>query len=378
MSLPPLWIEFDHDRISLEEIKRGTTSLTTSKFKKTALDFCHDWLNGKESFELQTSGSTGTPKKIIVTRSQLIASATLSAAVLGLQKNFTALVGLDISYIAGVMMMVRALEVGMNMIMVEPTSNPLEKIDAGRTVDFTALVPLQLETILKSPHKEKLNDIKIALVGGAALHPSTIKTLEKIPCRFFATYGMTETLSHIALQQLNGINRQDYFEALPGITLDQDERGCLVIHAPHIHQHAIITNDLVALISPTQFRWLGRIDHVINTGGVKVIPEKIEVSIAMVLDVLKISSRFFVAGLPDQLLGQAVTLIMEGPPLSIQEEELLQEKLKELPDRFERPKSIRYVSGFINTDTGKINKLKTIKLLEASNSFPTSSIAEEG
>ncbi len=365
MSMEDLWITFDHDRLSLEEIKKGNYQSSTNSPQKSALDFCFDWLNGKERFELQTSGSTGVPKLIEVTRHQLTASAALTASTLGLQRNETALVCLDTRYIAGVMMMVRSLEVGMNMIIVTPASNPLEKIEEETRIDFTAIVPLQLETILKSPQKEKLNQIKIALIGGAAINTTTIRHLSTMPCRFYATYGMTETLSHVALQKLNGDDAQNVFRALPGIILSKDKRGCLVIGASHISESPIVTNDLVEFTAPGQFQYLGRIDNLINTGGVKVIPEKIEASVGLILDEMGISTRFFIAPLPDDLFGASVNLFIEGVPFPAQTEDRIQEKLKAALDKYERPKSIRYVSTFINTDTGKINKLKTIASIQA-------------
>lgn len=360
-----LWIKFDKHQFSLREIKNGVYPDSLPHFGKSSLDFCHEWLNGKETFILQTSGSTGMPKKISVTRNQLKASARLTAEAIRIQKNDTSLICLDTRYIAGIMMIVRSLETGMNMIIVEPSSNPLEKVEEDDTIDFTALVPLQLETILKSPQREKLNKIKNVLIGGAAINPKTIKELEGLTCSLFATYGMTETLSHIALQKLNGINAQNFFQVLPGITITQDERGCLVINAPHISNDLIVTNDLVELPASSRFRWLGRIDTIINTGGVKVIPEKIEAAISVLLDELKISNRFFVAALPDVLLGESVNLFVEGSPFPTQTEEMIQHKFREALNRFETPKSIRYVSGFINTETGKINKIKTIALIKS-------------
>ncbi len=273
------WIKFERNQIAISDIQSGIFSYANN-VDHPALQFCEKWLSGQESFTLQTSGSTGTPKQINVTRDQLKSSAHLTAKAIGLQKNDTSLICLDTRYIAGIMMIVRSLETSMNMIIVEPSSNPLEKVEEDDTIDFTALVPLQLETILKSPQREKLNKIKNTLIGGAALNPKTIKELEGLPCSFFATYGMTETLSHIALQKLNGKNAQDFFEVLPGITITKDERGCLVINAPHISVDPVITNDLVELFGSSQFRWLGRVDTIINTGGVKVIPEKIEATIS--------------------------------------------------------------------------------------------------
>lgn len=354
------WIKFGRNQIHQNEIVSELAQHRCKDFEKSALIFCHDWLNGKDSFTLQTSGSTGTPKQITATRNQLKASARITTEALGLKKNGTSLICLDTRYIGGIMMIVRSLEVGMNIILVEPSSNPLEEIDENTSIDFTALVPLQLETILKSPQKDKLNQISVALIGGAALNRKTVHDIQSFSCNFYATYGMTETLSHIALQKLNGVKAQDYFQILSGIAISKDERECLTIHAPHLSNEDIVTNDLVDLITPKQFRWLGRIDHVINTGGVKVIPEKVEESIGVIFNELKIPNRSFIAALPDPLLGQSVTLFIEGESFPQEIEELLKGKINQLVSRFERPKSIQYVLNFVNTDTGKINKLKTI------------------
>ncbi len=358
------WIRIDTHLFSLSEIRAGIYPDSLSDFQKTSLNFCTEWLNGKETFTLQTSGSTGTPKKISVTRHQLKASAQLTISALALKKNDISLVCLDTRYIAGVMMIVRSFEAEMNMILSDPSSNPLQKLEENTSIDFTAFVPLQLETILKSPVSKKLNQIKIALIGGATLNSKTVKDIEGMKCSFYATYGMTETLSHIALQKLNGKDAQDYFEVLPGITLSKDERGCLIIQAPHLNNEPIITNDLVEFITSSQFLWLGRADNIINTGGVKVIPEKIEASINLLFEELNISNRFFFAALPDNLLGQSVNLFIEGNRFEPQTEEFIHEKMNQSLSKFERPKSIRYVLKFVSTDTGKINKNKTLELIQ--------------
>lgn len=359
------WIKFDQNKIQLNQVNSEISNPIYTEFQKLILKFCWEWMNGLELITLQTSGSTGVPKIITVTRDQLRASAHLTAAAIGLCKNDTSLICLNTQYIAGIMMVVRSLEVGMNMIIVEPTSNPLEKISPTDRIDFAAMVPIQIHTIVKSAQKVRLNEFKMVLVGGAALGNSTIRELQNMACQFYATYGMTETISHIALQKLNGENRQPYFEALPGISLSKDERDCLVIYAVHISDKPIITNDLIEFVTPTKFRWLGRADHVINTGGVKVIPEKIESIIEVIFSEMNLTNRFFVAGLTDELLGKSVTLFIEGKEWSKETEALIQQKLKSSLTRYERPKSIRYVPQFTETETGKINQLQTVALINS-------------
>ncbi len=347
----------DEVTYSLPDIQHGNFH-QTKNFETSVLSFCKDWLNGRDNFSLQTSGTTGTPKKILITREQLRASAKLTVDYLGLQKEYNALICLDTNYIAGIMMLVRSLESGMNMYVTEPTANPFDSIPSTIKVDFAALVPYQVQAILKSENKQRFNE-GIFLIGGAPLSKKTIGELQSFSGKFYATYGMTETLSHIALQRLNGKNPENYFKALSGITIQTDERGCLVIRAPHINPNPVVTNDLVELIDHDKFIWLGRVDNIINSGGIKIIPEKIEAVVELVFGELKLENRFFIAGLPNAELGQSVSLIIEGNLSEIQEQRAV-ELMKKKLSRYEVPKSIRYTPVFTQTDTGKINKLKTL------------------
>ncbi len=353
------WLILNGTTYALSDIKQRKFSLLP---KNSVLEFCYDWLNEKNEFILQTSGSTGIPKTISASRSQLKASAQRTISFLQLTEGCTSLICLDTRYIAGIMMLIRSMEAGMNMYVIEPSANPFEKIPNDLVIDFTALVPYQLDTVLRSVHKIKLDKIKIVLIGGAPLSGQLKKELKSFSGAFYATYGMTETLSHVALQKLNGENPQESFRLLPGISGHVDQRGCLVISAPHISPTHIVTNDLVEFISTDQFTWLGRIDHVINSGGVKVIPEKIESVIAVLMNEMKLSNRFFVAGLPDPSLGEMITLIIEGDKPHHNNEKIILQRLKGELGKFEVPKSIRYVSKFMQTDTGKINKSKTLEL----------------
>jgi o-succinylbenzoate---CoA ligase len=355
------WIILNGLTYTLSEIQQGQFKTNA---ENSALRFCHNWLNGENEFTLQTSGSTGKPKTINVTRDQLKASAELTNSFLKLQRGYTSLICLDTRYIAGIMMLVRSMEAGMNMYIVEATANPLEKIPTDVTLDFMALVPYQLETILGSPHRNELDKIKIALIGGAPLANEIRNDLKSFTCTFYATYGMTETLSHIALQKLNGENTQDFFQTLNNISIQVDQRGCLLINAPHLGSDSIVTNDLVELISENQFRWLGRFDNVINSGGVKVIPEKIESAITPLMSELNLENKFFISGIPDRILGEAVILIVEGEITNTSIEKILLQRMKETLGKYEVPKSIRYVSKFIQTDTGKVNKPKTLEIIK--------------
>ena len=347
------WLLENDKRYTFDEIKNGVAE------KSSAIRFCEQWLNGQTEFTLQTSGSTGTPKQIHVTREQLKTSARITAEYLSLKPKQTALVCLEISFVAGLMMLVRAMETGMNIIVTSPEANPLQSLNTELQIDFAAFVPYQVESILKSPQRERLNEIRIVIIGGAPLSEQTREALQPFTNTMYATYGMTETLTHIALQKINGL-AENTFQILPGFEIDRDERGCLIVKAAHLGHEPIITNDLVEFVSKNKFRWLGRIDSVINSGGVKIIPEQVESAIARVFENIKIRNRFFITGLPHPQFGESVVLVVEGKLLP-EINELLLKELDQTLSRYENPKSIYQVEQFIYTQSGKINRVKTIE-----------------
>lgn len=348
------WLQENGKRYTFDELKTGVAE------SSSAIRFCNAWLNGHADFILQTSGSTGSQKKIAATREQLKVSARITAAYLKLEPEQTALVCLDVSFVAGLMMLVRAMEVGMNIIVTHPEANPLQSLDPAINIDFAAFVPYQIEAILKSPQREKLDAITNVIIGGAPLSEQIKVDLQSFTNNVYATYGMTETLTHIALQKINGDDKT--FQVLPGFDVGTDERGCLTVKANHLGNEVIITNDLVELISKNQFRWLGRIDGVINSGGVKIIPEKVEAVVATIFNKLNLPNRFFIAGLPNAQLGEAVTLVVEGM-LTKEQTELLVHTLSKTLSRYENPKAIYCLEKFVYTNSGKINRPETILLV---------------
>lgn len=339
--------------VKLTDIVSGS-SKGESEFEKETLSFIKKWLNGDEAFTLTTSGSTGAPKEITLARRQLLQSAQRTIQALGLSSNNTALVCLDTKYIAGKMMLVRALEANMKIIAIEPVSDPLQKLSDNYKPNFAAFVPLQLETIINNPVSlQKLNSLKTIILGGAAASESLKAKIKTLQPAVYATYGMTETVSHIALQKLNGADAQDYFETLPDIKIKTDERDCLVIELSGFRE-PIITNDLVKIINDHQFKILGRYDNIINSGGIKLVPETIEKKIEQLLT----GQSFFVTGIPDERLGQKLVLLIEGS-----EQQALPEAFKIALSAYEVPKEIFYLTAFIRTETGKINRSKTLELL---------------
>jgi O-succinylbenzoic acid--CoA ligase len=358
-----LWL--NGNTYSFDELKQKEYQ-TENPFEIKTLDFCHDWLSGKTEFQIQTSGSTGNPKIISFTRSQLQASAKLTEEALQLKAGYNALVCLDTKYIAGQMMLVRSVVTGMNIFAVEPTANPFASLPKEIKIDFTALVPYQVQTILEAEENVRFNELKTVIIGGAALSIATQQALQEFSCEFYATYGMTETISHIALQKLKG-NKQNNFIPLPSIEIEKDERGCLLIKAPHISKNAIITNDLVDINSDQSFHVSGRWDNIINSGGVKISPEKVEAKISEVLHKHKIHAPFFIDALPDEKLGQQIILVVESKPWLPAVKNKLMTEIKKEVDKFENPKEIYFANEFVRTETGKIKRTETLRKIVQGN-----------
>lgn len=336
-----------------------------SAFEEHTFSFIRDWFSEKNNFPISTSGSTGAPKEIPVTREQMITSALQTQQALKLKKNSSCLVCIDTKYIGGRMMLVRAFTVGMSIVAVDPCASPLQKIPINLCVNFAAFVPYQVQSILGSKHPHLLDGVDNAIIGGAPLDHETISRLDAYHCCCYATYGMTETISHIALRKLNGRDKQNYFETLPGISVSADERNCLTINASYLSQ-TVVTNDMVELVAKDKFVWLGRWDNVINTGGVKVNPEKIETAVGQWLHENGFHPNFFVHGIEDKLLGSKIVLLIEEKS---EEKFNIAEKLSELSSKlhaYEIPKVVITVPSFIMTENGKINRLQTIQTLNGS------------
>jgi O-succinylbenzoic acid--CoA ligase len=259
------------------------------------------------------------------------------------------------------MMLVRALVLGWHLDVVSSKLNPLENLD--KTYDFSAMVPLQLEHSLV-----KINQIKKIIVGGGVVSSQLQEKLQGIQSIVYATYGMTETVSHIALKQLNhwtpivGLaSLASFYQLLPHVRIYKDTRNCLVIDAPKVAEEIIFTNDIVEVISDKHFEWLGRFDNVINSGGVKLHPERIEEKLSNIID-----QRFFVAGIPDAQLGEKLLLIIECQSENrLKLQQFIAKKIQHLDrlSKYEKPKEILFVSTFVTTETKKIQRNKTLDLL---------------
>ena len=350
-------------RVSVSEIISETeTAPNLTAYEWLAWRFCRSWLTGQETFTLHTSGSTGTPKPVILTRQQMAASARMTGRALGLQPGDAALVNLNVQYIAGMMMLVRGLELGLDMTIIEAAATPLAGFSMETGFDFQSYVPLQLQAILEqTPEKiPLLNRAKAILVGGAPMSLGLENRLQAVAAPIYQTYGMTETVSHVALRRVNGAERQGLYSALDTIFFSADNRDCLVIHVPQLNPEPVITNDVVELLSPTTFRWLGRADNVINSGGVKVLAGKVEAAIESVFARQNLKQRFFVTGLPHPQLGEVITLIVEGEAFAPAIQEAMLQAVAALLARYEIPKNLFFISEFTETLTGKLDRNRII------------------
>lgn len=316
--------------------------------------FIHEWISPSEILEVKTSGSTGVAKTTVFRKQQFIESAKMTCDYFGLKEGMNILLCLSANYIAGKMMIVRAFVSGANLVTVAPTGSPLEEVEGK--FDFAAMVPLQAQNSILEPETNRVfSTISNIIIGGASVSPKLEHALAHYPNNIYATFAMTETLSHIALRRLSGDKRKDLYELLPGIKVTEDERGCLVINAPHLSEIPIVTNDIIVMSDERHFHWLGRFDNVINSGGIKIYPEALEEKIAHLFPY----NRFFVASLPDEELGQKVVLVVESKlPFDIVD---LDKEIESIVDKYHVPKQYLTIDEFVETPNGKVQRHETLK-----------------
>ena len=350
-------ITFEDTTYTIDQILKGEYNNLSNSYKK-AFAFCEQWLNGKDSFVLQTSGSTGKPKKVTVYREQLKESAKATKAFFGFTKGCKMLCCLDTEKVAGKMMLVRALEWESELKVIPADANPLQRIE-NEHFDFVALVPLQVEKSLTTNSGTlALSLIKNIIIGGAPTSSRLRKRLTRLPSRVFQTYGMTETVSHIALADLKS-NGDLIYKALPKVQLKVDGSNRLRINAPMTGDVWLQTNDIVKLQSENSFTWKGRADHVVNSGGIKLHPEEIEAEIGDLMQFYFPHKKYFLTGSKDDKLGQALTLVIEGKK-NTEAEKILLQKAKSLLPKFHNPKKILFFPQFKLTSSGKIDQLRTL------------------
>ncbi|MEQ8219849.1 MAG: AMP-binding protein [Arenibacter sp.] len=344
--------KFQEIHYDFEDLKELSYSLVKEgqEYEKAIGNFLMDWLDDSDSLKVHTSGSTGVPKTITLKKKHMVNSALATGAFFKMGPGTKALQCLSTDHIAGKMMLVRAMVLGWEIDIVLPSSDPLQF--TSNHYDFVAMVPLQVQGSISN-----LNKIDTLIIGGTPISPELKSGLNKVDTHIFETYGMTETITHIAVRELSKDSVNNNFKALPEVVLTKDERDCLVIEAPTVSDGIITTNDVVDLISTSEFQWLGRHDNVINSGGVKIIPEQLENKLSSLL-----KSRFFVAGIPDAYLGQKLILVVEG---KVDVNQLFHD-IKSLSSisKFEIPKAIFSVDHFVETVSGKVNRNETLGIIK--------------
>jgi len=312
-------------------------------------EFIEQWLSSASTITVHTSGSTGEPKLIVLEKEHMINSAKATCAFFKLGPQTKALLCLSADYIAGKMMLVRAIVMGWDLHVVAPEADALTQYD--NEYDFVAMVPYQVHHTF-----DALVKVKKLIIGGGVISPALEAKLLTIQTESFATYGMTETCSHIAVRRLSGPAASGTYTAMQDVELSVDNRGCLLIDAPLITEEVIVTNDMVTLNSSHSFDWLGRFDNVINSGGLKLFPEAIEEKLAPF-----IKTPFVITSEIDEALGERIVLIVEFNDTTTVPN--YSEAFASL-DKFERPKRMYSISKFPYTETGKIKRTEVMQLLQ--------------
>ena len=325
-------------------------------------DFLSEWNNDSLYVHVQTSGSTGAPKPMMVEKRRMLASARITCDFLGLRPGDTALLCMSLDYIAGKMMVVRSLERGLKLTTVEPSGHPLATVNSKLSTlnsklsilnsqfTFSAMVPLQVYNTLQVPEeRERLKQIRHLIIGGGAIDDSLAAELKDFPNNIWSTYGMTETLSHIALRRLNGPEASLWYTPFPSVQLSLSDEGCLIIHAPEVCPEPLVTND-IAELKQGQFRILGRKDNVICSGGLKIQAEELERQLRP-----HMPAPFVISKRPDEKFGEIVVLITEGSPSDAR---TICERI--LP-KYHQPKAYLHIAQIPLTETGKPARYKIIQ-----------------
>ena len=305
----------------------------------TLEEFLEEWNNDSPFVHVQTSGSTGTPKAMMVEKRRMLNSARITCDFLGLKAGDTALLCMSLDYIAGKMMVVRALERGLKLIAEEPSGHPSWDDD----IVFAAMVPLQVYNLLQTEEGcQRLMKIHHLIIGGGAIDEALEQALQHFSNAVWSTYGMTETLSHIALRRLNGEARSLWYTPFDGVEVRQNDDGCLVINAPAVSDGVLVTNDIVEM-DGRRFRVLGRKDNVICSGGIKIQVEEVERLLKPHVHV-----PFIITRAKDERLGERVVMMTEGG-----DKAQMESVCRQVLPRYWQPRAYVTIDRLPMTETGK-------------------------
>ncbi len=308
-----------------------------------AYDFIEKWFDESPYLTAHTSGSTGRPKPISLLKSDMKASAMSTNRFFRITEKSRLLCPLSADYIAGKMMIVRAIVAGAQLWMEAPSNTPVHS-DYGQ-VDLIAVVPSQVPHILSNPCI--FNNIKYTLIGGAQLSTDLSRRIVEAKINAYVSYGMTETCSHVALRKVDD-SPEGIYEAMPDIYFTKDSRGCLIVRSDSRSFKELRTNDIVNLSDERHFSWKGRIDNVINSGGIKVYPEEIEMQLH---PIVPHGIEFYVAGCSDEKWGEVPAIILSTEVDDM--DKLLADARNRVKSKAQRPVRI-IVSDIRHTLSGKI------------------------
>ena len=354
----------------------------------TLEDFLSEWNNDSDRVLVHTSGSTGKPKPMMVEKKRMLNSARITCDFLGLKPGDSALLCMSLDYIAGKMVVVRSIERHLHLISVSPSGHPLKDInlkdakgkDVNGEITFAAMVPMQVYNTLQVPEeRERLTHIRHLIIGGGAIDASLEEELRSLPgnIAIWSTYGMTETLSHIALRRINGDEASEWYQPFDSVKISQTDEGCLVIDAPLVCAETLVTNDIVEIepyiynkvenheevenhnkVEKLRFRIKGRKDNVICSGGIKIQIEEVEALLKPHLEM-----PFMIAKKKDEKFGEIAVLLTEDEDLKKVEatiRRLLSGKSDDSNKSSESkshkywiPREFRYVEHLPLTETGK-------------------------
>lgn len=326
----------DGKNLATEQLRlsKDHDGLTELLLHKDLFLFLDQWFDDSPYIRVHTSGSTGAPKERLVKKDQMVQSARLTCEFLNLQEGNTALLCMNLRYIGAMMMVVRSLIAGLDLIVRPASGHPLKEMK--NPVSFVAMVPLQVyDTLQVAEERELFSRCGTVLIGGGPVSPELEREIQYLPNAVYSTYGMTETLSHIALRRLNGSLASDRYYPFASVQLSLSPDRTLVIDAPLVCDEQLETNDIVQFYPDGSFVILGRKDNTINTGGVKVQAEQVEKKLSTL-----ISASFAITSVPDPKLGEKIVLLLEKSTASLKED-----KLKNSNPHFEgREKHIRQLA----------------------------------
>lgn len=326
-----------------------------STIKTDLQDFLAEWHAPSPSIQVQTSGSTGIPKQMTVRKEQMWQSARLTCEYFNLKPGDKALLCMPLQYIAGKMMVVRSLLADLNLLVREPSGHPLADVETP--LRFAAMIPLQVHNTLQVPEERKrLCQTDILIIGGGAIDPQLENELRQLPTQIYSTYGMTETLSHIALRRLNGPEASPYYTPFPSVKLSLSSENTLIIDAPLVCDEPLITNDVAHILPDGRFRILGRKDNIINSGGIKVQAEQVEEALRSIISV-----NFAITSIPHPKFGEAIVLLLENRGLTENEQVLVEHILP----KYKRPKYTVVTDTIPLTGNGKTDR-KACRIIAAS------------